>query len=62
MSLRNDKCPCGREINEDKYASKGETDYCSDQCADRFGNKGFVQKTYPAKQYSNEQSPVLAPS
>ena len=62
MSLRNDKCPCGEKINEDKYTSKGETDYCSDRCANGCGNEGFAQKAYPTKQYPNEQSPVLVPS
>lgn len=63
MSLRNDKCPCGRKINEDKYTSKGTIDYCSDECAERLGNEGVVTpKVSAPQQYSNEWPSALVPS
>lgn len=52
MCLRNDECVCGKKINEDKYVSKGKTDYCSNQCANKHSNDVDSQKPSVLQQYT----------
>ena len=62
MSLCNAHCPCDKKINEDDYISKRGVDYCSVECANKYGNEAVTQKSFPQQPYSSEQLAVLVPS
>ena len=59
---RDTYCECGKPINPECYTTKGNRDFCSDRCAEKFGNKEIAQKSPDVSLYTGEWPTAPVPS